>query len=457
MAICQPEQELGESRRLTANGELARENARLKSQLSLLSTLVHRVATSLDLDVVLQEVVDGACELAGARYGALALVDSAGGFQRLFSHGLSQQERDNLGELPQGKGMTGLLHDMRTPLRVSDISGHARFVGFPPGHPRMTTFLGANIEDEGGVQGILYLADKARDDQFSDADEELLMLFVQQAAAAIRNARRFEEAQQARAEAESAHLAIRESELRLREDAEELESVRTDLLAAIAHEFRTPLTAIRTAVGILQDPELAADDSQEQRLLQAIAESSVRMQGLVSDLVDLAKFQSGSAPIESVRLDGCAITREAVRAVSTLLESKRQTVTIEGPKRVWVYGDRARLERALINLLSNAVKFAPEGSLIAIRTGRRDGAVEWAVTDNGPGIPLPAQRYIFERFFTMARRNSPRASGTGLGLPIAMAIARAHGGTIDVESRPGEGSTFTLRVVANGSPAVERA
>jgi len=100
------------------------------------------------------------------------------------------------------------------------------------------------------------------------------------------------------------------------------------------------------------------------------------------------------------------------------------------------------------------VKFAPADSKITITTSLNDGEVSWAVTDHGPGIPVRSQPYLFERFFTVARRDSARESGTGLGLPIAMAIANAHGGTVDVRSRPGGGSTFTLRVKADSSSAI---
>src|SRR5688572_3903290 len=168
-------------------------NAHLLKQLSLLSRLTYRVASSLDLPLVLQEVVDAACELTGARYGALALVDEAGGFQRLFVHGLSDEQRDSLGELPHGMGILGLLPQQSRPWRIAELRKHERFVGFPTGHPQMTTFLGTNIQDQGVVEGHLYLADKTDGRQFSPEDEDLLAAFAQQAAAAIRNARRFEE------------------------------------------------------------------------------------------------------------------------------------------------------------------------------------------------------------------------------------------------------------------------
>ena len=435
---------------------LRAENAHLRGQLSLLSRLTYRVASSLELPLVLQEVVDAACELTGARYGGLALVDANGEFQRLFTHGLSDEERDGLGELPHGRGILGLLHQMSRPLRLTDLSKHERFVGFPVGHAPMTTFLGTNIQDQDAVQGTLYLADKLNAREFSPEDEELLTVFTQQAAAAIRNARRFEEEQAARANAEAVQQAITQSEARLLNELDDLERLRTDLLAAIAHEFRTPLTAIRTAVGVLQDPTLSTNQAQEKRLLQAISQSAVLMQRLVTDFVDLARFQSGTIRLEASRFDARTLAREASRAMTALFASRNQNVIIDAPKQpLWVHGDRRRLEQALLNLLSNAQKYAPEGSSITVKTAVRDREAVWTVIDQGPGIPQSLQPYLFERFFTLPEADSGNSSGTGLGLPIAMAIAKSHGGTIDIESIPGQGSTFTLRVAATRASDTE--
>jgi signal transduction histidine kinase len=432
--------------------QLKAENARLRHQLLLLSGLSHRVAASLDWESVLQDVVGAACELTGARYGALAVLTPDGEFQRLLTHGLTEQERERLGELPHGRGVIGLLHETAEALRVDDLVAHDRFFGFPPGHPSMKSFLGTSIHDDGTIQGSLYLADKADGTPFSTEDEELLILFQAQAAAAIRNARQFNEAQSARAAAEAAQLELQRSEAKLREDSSELERVRSNLLGTIAHEFRTPLTAIRTAVGVLQDPDLVVSESQEERFLESISQSATLMQRLVSDLLDISRFKSGRAPLQMTRFDACALARDVVRTVAGLLEARRQRVAIESPSRLWVHGDRALLGRALLNLVSNATNFAPEDSEIGVRVCSVKGDAVWAVTDHGPGIPPASRPFLFERFFTVARSDSAKATGTGLGLPIAMAIAEAHGGTIEVGTEAGQGSTFALRVPAKNRP-----
>ena len=118
-----------------------------------------------------------------------------------------------------------------------------------------------------------------------------------------------------------------------------------------------------------------------------------------------------------------------------------------------VFGDRPRLERALLNLVSNALKFAPDAGQVEIRVRvEPDGHASWTVTDAGPGIADEDQARLFERFFVGRQDQHSAAEGVGLGLPTALAIAQAHGGTIEVDSRPGHGSTFTLVVPADGPP-----
>jgi signal transduction histidine kinase len=232
---------------------------------------------------------------------------------------------------------------------------------------------------------------------------------------------------------------------------EELERLRTDLLSTIAHELRTPLTAVRTCVGLLLDPTVRPDPDARSQLLRNIEQSAERMQRLVADVLDLTRFRSGGIRLQLRRFDACALARAAAVAMAPLLGARGQSLEPALPDgRVWVYGDRRRLEQALLNLLSNAQKFSPAGAAVRLSVAVRGDQVAWSVADRGPGIAPEDQRRLFERFFTVASDTSADGGGTGLGLPIARAIALAHGGAIEVESAVGGGSTFTLRVPASG-------
>ena len=232
---------------------------------------------------------------------------------------------------------------------------------------------------------------------------------------------------------------------------EDLERLRTDLLSTIAHELRTPLTALRTSVGLLADPASTPTDEQRRALIASIERNADRMQRLIGDVLDLARFRSGSIRLQLRRFDACEVAEAAIASVRPLADARGVAISLAGcdagPS---VYGDYRRLEQALVNLVSNAQKFSPEGFEVAVKVAARGGSVAWQVDDRGPGIAPDDQARLFERFFVGRGDRSQAREGIGLGLPTALAIAQAHGGTIEVDSEIGRGSTFTLVVPADG-------
>lgn len=236
----------------------------------------------------------------------------------------------------------------------------------------------------------------------------------------------------------------------------ELERLRTELLATIAHELRTPLTAIRTCVGLLLDVSLFPTAEERQQLLATIERSADRMQRLLEDLLDLARFRAGRVTLSPRRFDALGLTHDVVSAMRPLADMAGQHFVVSGPHQpLYVVADRRRLEQALLNLASNAQKFSPAGETIEITLGADDGRVRWTVIDHGPGIAEADQARLFERFFVGASDRSGPQGGVGLGLPTALAIAQAHGGTIEVESELGRGSRFSLVVPASSGIGLE--
>ena len=235
----------------------------------------------------------------------------------------------------------------------------------------------------------------------------------------------------------------------------DVERLRTDLLSTIAHELRTPLTVVRTSTGLLLDPASQPTDEQRTAMLETIERNAERMQRLIGDILDLARFRSGSIRLQLRRFDATDLASAVVAAVQPLADQRRQVLEIDvsdgaGPH---VFGDRPRLERALLNLVSNALKFSPDAGRVIVRVRHAaPGDVSWTVVDAGPGIAATDQVRLFERFFVGGQDQHSAGEGVGLGLPTALAIAQAHGGTIEVESSPGHGSTFTLVVPADGPP-----
>ena len=183
--------------------ELRRENEALRDRLSGLSEASLRISRSLDLDSVLQGVIDGACSLTRARYGALVAFDDSGGIETLITSGITPEERPRFGDLPKGLGLLQYLNEIEGPLRLANIAGHPRSVGFPEGHPPMRTFLGTRVPHLGERLGNIYLTEKEGGREFTPDDEETLVMFASQAGMAIVNARRYSDEHRARADLEA--------------------------------------------------------------------------------------------------------------------------------------------------------------------------------------------------------------------------------------------------------------
>ncbi len=175
----------------------------LKNRLSKLSEASLRVSETLDVNKVLKEVIDNARDLTGARYGALLTYEQSGGIQDFLTSGLSPEEKERLNVLPKGLGLLGYMNEIREPQRLADISRHPNSVGFPDNHPPMKTFLGMPIRHRGEHVGNIYLTEKEGGREFTDEDQDVLVMFASQAGAAMFNARRYREEQKAKADLEA--------------------------------------------------------------------------------------------------------------------------------------------------------------------------------------------------------------------------------------------------------------
>lgn len=228
-----------------------------------------------------------------------------------------------------------------------------------------------------------------------------------------------------------------------------LEKVREDFVANVSHELRTPITSIRGFVenlneGAVEDPDLA------RRFLGIIERQVVRLSSIIDDLLTLSRIERDEREkqLDLKPVDLCQLAGEVVDLCS--VQATRQQVRLEldcVEHSTW-QADENMLQRALINLVENAVKYSPAGGLVRVELATGENGLEIHVTDQGPGIPPEHLPRLFERFYVVDRARSRSLGGTGLGLSIVKHIARAHGGRVSVESRPGEGARFTIHLPA---------
>jgi PAS domain S-box-containing protein len=244
------------------------------------------------------------------------------------------------------------------------------------------------------------------------------------------------ESEAARADAEAA-----------RTEAESANRAKADFLASMSHELRTPLNAIGGYVDLL-DLGIQGPLAEAQReALARVTANQRHLLTLINDVLAFARLEAGQIEMELRPLPACAVQAAVEPLVAPLAEAKEITLTLrECDRTLRVLGDEERIRQILLNLVGNAVKFTSAGGRVS-RSCEADG--EWVymrVQDDGPGIPLEEQARIFDPFQQVGRRLNQPGEGVGLGLAISRDLARAMGGDLTVESAPGRGSSFTLRL-----------
>ena len=540
--------------------DLSHENQALRERLSKLSEASLRITEDLDLDIVLQGVVDGARSLTGARMGGITALDEQGQLQDFITSGLTPEERQRFLELPGGPEFFAYLSMIPGPLRMADFSGHTTSAGLPEIDPPLGpvgSFLGAPIRHRGEHAGNLYLSDKEGGLEFTQEDEDTLLMFASQAAMAIANARRYREERRARADLEtlvntspvgvvvfdartgapvslnrearrivdglrnpdqlaedllatltlqradgreislrdfplaqalSTGETIRAEEIVLQvpdgrrittiinatpiptEDGgvesvivtmqdmtslEELGRLRAEFLGMVSHELRVPLTSIRGSADTLMDAQDSLDPAEMRQFHRIIREQADQMQGLITDLLDVARIDAGTLAVAPESSDAAVLVD---RARNTFLSGgARHDIRLDLPPDLpRVMADRRRIVQVLGNLLSNAARHSPAGYPIRVEAAPSGIQVEISVSDDGAGIAAERLPHLFRKFSRPgAEDQGSETVGSGLGLAICQGIVEAHGGRIWAESEGmGLGSRFAFTLPAAAETAL---
>ena len=349
-----------------------------------------------------------------------------------------------------GRGPTGRAVAEAAPFEVEDVFAEpglrewwdpAREMGF-------TSLISLPLKHEGEVSGALTFY-FAASHAFEEHERTLLTMVTDQLAATAARAHLIERLQQSneRLERENAQYAARARE------AELARRRKTEFLLNVSHELRTPLTSI------LGDSERLAEDpagrlsGQQRASVEKIERAAGMMQRLVGDLLDLSQVKLGKAVLQPAPQDAEALARRAVEVAGSPPEGVTFRIeTPDGP--VPFSADGQKIVKILENLLSNAFKYTSRGEvvltvrrtpMIAPAEGRY-AVVEWAVRDTGIGIRLEDQPWVFDELIQVDGTSTRLYGGTGLGLALSRALAHVLGGEVTMDSEPGRGSTFTLRL-----------
>ncbi len=535
---------------LTSKEKLACENAALRERLSRLSAASLRIGSSLDFDTVLREIADSARALTGARYAAIATIDETGKPVDFVTSGFTEAEHRAMVEWADGPRLFEHFRDLEGPLRIADGPDYVRALGFSADRLPWGTFQGAPMRHCGIHVGNFYLVDKEDEAAFTDEDEETLVLFASQAAAAIANARTYRDERRARGDLEAlidtspvgvavfdartgtpvsfnrearrlvdvlrtqgepieqllqvmtcrfadgrevaldqfalsrelssaetkraeeivlsvpdgrsvttlvnctpihaADGAVESVVVTLQDLAplEELERLRAEFLDMVSHELRAPLTSIKGSAATLQEASSTLDRAEMRAFFRIIAEQADHMRGLISDLLDAGRIDSGTL---SVTPEPAEVAVLVDRARNTFLAGGNgHDVLIDlAPDLPRVMVDPRRIVQVLNNLFSNAARHSPRSSPIRVAAVRDGVHVAVSVRDEGKGIAPARLPHLFRKYSGGSETDGERGVEGGLGLAICKGLVEAHGGRIRAESDgPGQGSRFTFTVPA---------
>ena len=268
--------------------------------------------------------------------------------------------------------------------------------------------------------------------------------------------RRAEEQLRTIQETYTEELAAKNRELQARnEEVERANHLKSEFLSGMSHELRTPLHTIIGFTELLEEEIQGPLNDKQRRYMRHIHQDSQHLLALINDVLDLSKIESGQIELQREMFPVSDALEEAVASIRPRGEAKSIQIEIIVPDPMHVYADRLRFKQILYNLLSNAVKFTPEGGRVWVQVNRTKEFVEVSVLDTGVGVPASARDSIFDKFYQVGQRQAGGIEGTGLGLAITRHLVEEHGGSIQLESEPGQGSrfTFSIPVVESAEPA----
>ena len=318
-------------------------------------------------------------------------------------------------------GIVPLLADGRTHVR-GDMTVDTRPDEEPLVELGLRSRVVAPLTTGGHAVGFFSLA-RCQPEAFGPEEVELITLLGRLVGTAAQNIRAYE------------------AERTTAEELRRLSALRADFVSLVSHELRSPMAAVIGSARTLQERWRELGPAQREAFLAVIADETSRLSHLIDDVLDTSRIEAGTFSYRFSRVDLAQLARESAAAAEFAQDEVRLKVVVAAPLPE-VHGDRERLRQLLDNLVSNAVKYSAAGQEVHVGLAGENGRVRVTVRDEGPGIAAEHQTLIFEKFGRTAVGGAK--PGTGLGLFIARSIAQAHGGSLDVHSAPGLGSTFTF-------------
>jgi signal transduction histidine kinase/DNA-binding response OmpR family regulator len=406
------------------------------------------MATTSDLPHLLETALDRILDVAHAQAGAIYIRGTADELLRvLVASGTGPELIDQV--VRPGQGVVGRVARGRSPVFVDAAAEGAPFtIHHWLGQQRPAELAYLPLYSGPDLVGVLTLAAV---EPFDDRTRNVLAIVAGQLGSAIQNAVSHQALQRQAVELEARHARLSAAQAEIERQNRELRSasqLKSEFLANMSHELRTPLTIILGFTSTVLRGAQGELNPQQQESLRRVHDNGRQLLYLINDILDLSKIEAGQMELDPAEADPRALVSSVVDNFQAFAQGKglglRAEVEPGVPQRLVT--DETRLRQVLVNLVSNAVKFTDRGEVVVSARRLRADSWELEVRDTGPGIAEEDVPKIFEQFRQLDGRTTRRAGGTGLGLSIVKRLVDLLGGTLDVRSRLGSGTTFLVRL-----------
>ena len=430
------------------NALLYEEAARRERDAAFLDRATQLFNSTLELDVVFQQVARMATEVLGDSC-TIHLIEEGNEYVRPVAtyhpdpsarEGRLQILRDNPTRIGDPASVVGLAAVDGRPYLIRDTRREGRVRHVDP--LNIYSFIAVPIIVKEKILGVLATSIIHPDRQFTQADLRLAMALADRAALAIENSRLYAQERRLRQELEALNRQVQEAN-----------RLKTEFVTVVTHELRAPLTSIAGYVELLLEGHEGEEGQQE--CLRIIKRNADRQLDLINDLLDIARLEAGKMELQRRPFDLGGVIQEVAGELRPQIEAKGQRLTLDLATALpAVVGDPERVTQILTNLVSNAHKYTPPGGSMTITTRAAHARVRVTVQDTGIGLTPKERRQLFTKFFRAQHPMVREVGGTGLGLAITRALVELHGGKLTVTSAPGRGSTFSFTLPA--TPALRR-